>query len=290
MKKLLLTLSVAIAIVSCEKDGSTDAATLVDAKDLNQDELDASYAFGISLGEKTEAYNKNPQLKDSLDYAKVKEGIQDFLKSGKDKTSYYYGVDVGRQIAGALENDIIKGHLSQDEIIKGMMDYLDKKDLRVSKDSVRIVMDKFYESRVASKGADNAKAGIAFMNKVKKESDVKTTPSGLAYKVIQEGTGDKVEIGDVVKVKYTGKTIDGKVFDSTDQGNNGEAIEFPLQQGGLIPGWIEGLQLMSKGGKYELYIPSELGYGNQASGAIEPGSTLIFDIEVVDITKGGAAQ
>ncbi|MXV38728.1 hypothetical protein GO491_08605 [Flavobacteriaceae bacterium Ap0902] len=286
MKKVLLVAAIGLAIVSCEKDGNvTETSTLVDSKDLNQDELDASYAFGVSLGQRTEQYEASPQVKDSLDYSQVKEGAEEFLKSPESKTSYYYGVDMGRQIYGALSNDLIKGHLSKDEIIAGMMDYLNKKDLKVSVDSVRLIMDNFYNQRLATKGEDNAKEGMAYLNKIKKEQGVQVTDSGLAYKVIEEGSGEKVQLGDKVKVKYTGKTIDGTVFDSTDKNNGGEAIEFPLQQGGLIPGWIEGLQLMSKGSKYTLYIPAELGYGNQQSGTIEPGSTLIFDIEVVDVVK-----
>lgn len=289
MKKILCTLAVALVVVSCEKDANiTDAATLSDGKGLSPQELDASYAFGVSLGERTEQYNDNPQLEDSLNYDQVKEGVEDFLNSSDDKTSYYYGVDLGKQIKGALDNEMIKGHLSKVEIINGMMDYLNKKELKVSKDSVRMVMDQFYQGRIEAKSEGNTKSGLAYLNKVKKEAGVQTTASGLAYKVLQEGTGDKIQIGDKVKVKYAGKTIDGKEFDSTEKSNGGEPIEFPLQEGGLIPGWIEGLQLMSKGGKYTLYVPSELGYGNAQSGIIEPGSTLIFDIEVVDVIKGGA--
>ncbi|MDR3287430.1 MAG: FKBP-type peptidyl-prolyl cis-trans isomerase [Prevotellaceae bacterium] len=119
-----------------------------------------------------------------------------------------------------------------------------------------------------------------FLTKNKVEKDVITTLSGLQYKVVRLGTGAKPLATDKVKVNYEGKTIDGSVFDSSYQ--RGEPISFPLN--GVISGWTEGLQLMPVGSEFIFYIPSELGYGDQgAGGAIAPGATLIFRIELLDI-------
>ncbi|MBR1717405.1 MAG: FKBP-type peptidyl-prolyl cis-trans isomerase [Paludibacteraceae bacterium] len=118
-----------------------------------------------------------------------------------------------------------------------------------------------------------------------KKEGVKTTASGLQYKVVKEGTGVKPEVVDTVQVHYEGKLINDTVFDSSYK--RGEPISFPL--GNVIPGWIEGLQLMSEGAEYELYIPYNLGYGERGSqGAIEPFSTLIFKVELLKVIKAKA--
>jgi FKBP-type peptidyl-prolyl cis-trans isomerase FkpA len=113
-----------------------------------------------------------------------------------------------------------------------------------------------------------------------KQEGVKTTSSGLQYKVLQEGTGPKPDAYAEVEVHYEGRLIDGKIFDSSYQ--RGEPISFLLGQ--VIQGWQEGVQLMPVGSKYELYIPSELGYGKSgAPGVIPPNATLIFTVELLKI-------
>jgi FKBP-type peptidyl-prolyl cis-trans isomerase len=109
---------------------------------------------------------------------------------------------------------------------------------------------------------------------------VKTTASGLQYEVLQEGDGKTKPKSDIVQVKYTGKLLDGTVFDSTDK-NGGAPMDINL--GGVIKGWTEGIQLMSKGSKYRFYIPSELAYGDNGAGPIPAGATITFDVELVDI-------
>jgi len=111
---------------------------------------------------------------------------------------------------------------------------------------------------------------------------VKSTPSGLQYTVISEGTGPKPTLSSTVKVHYTGKLIDGTTFDSSV--DRGEPIEFPLN--GVIKGWTEGVQLMSKGSKYKFFIPADLAYGDRGAGnAIGPNETLVFEVELIDIVK-----
>jgi FKBP-type peptidyl-prolyl cis-trans isomerase len=127
---------------------------------------------------------------------------------------------------------------------------------------------------------ENKQKGQDFLAANKQEEGVITTDSGLQYKVLQSGTGQQhPKATDTVKVHYHGTLLDGTVFDSSVE--RGEPIEFGLHQ--VIKGWTEGLQLMVVGEKTRLFIPSELAYGNRAAGAIKPGSTLIFDVELLGI-------
>lgn len=128
----------------------------------------------------------------------------------------------------------------------------------------------------------NLKLGKAYLEKNAQAEGVKTTDSGLQYKVIQEGKADGKTPGpkSVVKVNYEGRHINGEVFDSSYK--RGEPIEFPLNR--VIPGWTEGLQLMKEGAKYQLVIPENLAYGHRGAGrAIEPSETLIFDVELLEV-------
>lgn len=126
------------------------------------------------------------------------------------------------------------------------------------------------------------KEGQAFLDSNKNQPGVITTASGLQYKVIKEGTGPKPTAGDKVKVHYQGSLINGKIFDSSIQ--RGEPITFGVSE--VIAGWTEALQLMPVGSKWQLFIPSNLGYGDAGAGAdIKPGSTLLFDVELLEIVK-----
>ncbi len=128
--------------------------------------------------------------------------------------------------------------------------------------------------------SENIAAGLEFLEKNKVQEGVQTLPSGLQYQVLQTGTGaEHPGPTSKVKVHYHGTMIDGTVFDSSV--DRGEPISFGLNQ--VIPGWIEGLQLMVVGEKARLFIPSDLAYGNRSAGKITPGSTLIFDVELLGI-------
>lgn len=134
------------------------------------------------------------------------------------------------------------------------------------------------QSRIA---AENIEKGKAFLAENKGKEGVIETESGLQYKVIKEGTGAYPTEESIVKVNYKGTLIDGTEFDSSTEG---EPIEFPINR--VIPGWTEGLQLMRVGAKYQLYIPSDLAYGSRSiGGKIPANSTLIFDVELLDIVE-----
>ena len=129
---------------------------------------------------------------------------------------------------------------------------------------------------------DNKTIGREFLEENAKNDSVTQTESGLQYMVLKEGTGAKPGPTDEVTVHYTGRLINGTVFDSSVE--RGEPATFPLDK--VIPGWTEGLQLMSEGAKYRLFIPSELAYGEKGAGEqILPNSTLIFDVELIKVEK-----
>jgi len=121
-----------------------------------------------------------------------------------------------------------------------------------------------------------------FFQKLHADKNVVETRDGLRYQILSPGSGERPKATDRVKVNYTGTLIDGTVFDSSER--QGKAMEFDLKQ--MIPGWIEGLQLIGKGGKIRLYIPPQLAYGDRGNMGIPPDATLIFDVELVDFTAG----
>jgi FKBP-type peptidyl-prolyl cis-trans isomerase len=134
--------------------------------------------------------------------------------------------------------------------------------------------------------AKNTADSVAFFEKLRvSNKNVVETRDGLRYEILSPGSADRAKPADTVKVNYTGTLIDGTVFDSSERA--GKPVEFALKQ--MIPGWIEGLQLIGKGGKMKLYIPPQLAYGDRGNMGIPPSSTLIFEVELVDITPAPAA-
>lgn len=141
-------------------------------------------------------------------------------------------------------------------------------------------MEERQRAEAAKMGEVNEAAGKAFLDENGKRAEVKITPSGLQYEVLREGDGPQPEAGDQVTVHYTGKLIDGTVFDSSEE--RGEPATFGVTQ--VIPGWVEALQMMKAGSKWRLFIPSNLAYGpNGAGNVIGPNSTLIFDVELIAV-------
>lgn len=175
---------------------------------------------------------------------------------------------------------------------KAELDKLKAAAPRISQEDAEKIMKEFQESMMKKKEEEakklsegNKAAGDKFLAENKTKPGVQTTASGLQYKVITEGTGVKPKATDTVKVHYTGKLLDGKVFDSSV--TRGEPVEFPVS--GVIAGWVEALQLMPQGSKWEVYIPSDLAYGPTGNQAIPPASTLVFEVELLEVKAAPAA-
>jgi FKBP-type peptidyl-prolyl cis-trans isomerase len=205
------------------------------------------------------------------------------LKDQKDKASYSIGVSIGKNLKDQ------KVDIKTDILVKGLLDAYTGANTQLTEKEMGEVLTQFQQEimakaqeEAAKKGGENKSKGEKFLADNKNKPGVKTTPSGLQYTVISEGTGPKPTASSTVKVHYTGKLIDGTTFDSSV--DRGEPIEFPLN--GVIKGWTEGVQLMSKGSKYKFFIPSDLAYGDRGAGnAIGPNETLVFEVELLDIVK-----
>ena len=210
------------------------------------------------------------------------EDAKPALADQKQKSSYAIGMNIG----SSFKKQTVEVDL--DSLIKGLKDGIAGEKGLLTEKELTEVMEIFQKDMMAKQSAkaDVAKkAGTDFLEANKKKDGVKTTSSGLQYKVIKEGTGPKPKETDTVKVNYRGTLPDGTEFDSSYKRN--EPATFPLN--GVIRAWTEGVQLMSVGSKYELYVPSELGYGAQgAGGSIPPNSTLIFEVELISIEKPAA--
>jgi len=203
------------------------------------------------------------------------------LKTETQKLSYAFGMDLGSYFKSLGEN------LDLDMIQYGINDvYNGKKSLMTAEDA-RTVLQQFsarqqenHLAQVAETAAANKAKAKKFLAGNKDKKGVITTSSGLQYKVIKEGKGSKPAASDTVRVQYKGTLLDGTEFGSSY--TNKEPVEFRVDQ--VIAGWSEALQLMNVGSTYELYLPPELAYGDRgAPPVIEPGSLLIFDVELVDV-------
>jgi len=194
-----------------------------------------------------------------------------------------FGYAVGVQMGMSLKRDGVD--LDLDSLLLGMRDAMEGKNPRMTPEEAREVMMKareVEEQKRGSAGAKNKEAGEKFLADNARKDGVKTTASGLQYKVIKAGTGPQPALEDSVTVHYTGRLIDGTVFDSSRE--RGDAATFPVR--GVIAGWIEALQLMKQGDHWEIYVPSDLAYGPRGAGTtIGPNSTLVFDIELLEVKK-----
>ncbi|MDO8330106.1 MAG: FKBP-type peptidyl-prolyl cis-trans isomerase [Fluviicoccus sp.] len=202
------------------------------------------------------------------------------LETDDAKAAYSIGYMTGKNMEAQLPK------LDTANFAAGMQDAYAKKPGLLKEDEMKTVlmafdarMKKEAVERQAKTAAEAKGKGEAYLLENAKKAGVKTTASGLQYEVITEGKGAKPVATDVVKVNYEGKLVDGTVFDSSIK--RGEPATFPLNQ--VIPGWTEGLQLMTVGSKYKLTIPATLGYGEQGGGPIPPNSTLVFEVELLEI-------
>lgn len=210
---------------------------------------------------------------------KNKNNTKKPMTNKSDSISYVLGQEVGGYY---LSQEIL---VDSDQFMQGFVDAFNKTSAidQATKEKIiqlfQMEQQAKQKAKTAQKSGENLAKGTAFLENNKKNTDVVTTPSGLQYKIVKQGQGEHPKATDVVKVHYHGTLIDGTVFDSSVQRN--EPATFPLNR--VIPGWTEGVQLMTPGSKYIFYIPSNLAYGDRETGAIAPGSTLIFEVELLEI-------
>src|SRR5215216_981322 len=202
------------------------------------------------------------------------------FKDQKDKVSYSIGMQIGFNL-GRQKVDI-----NPDILAAGIRDAVAGKP-QLTTDQVKEIMAQFekdMEAKQKQLGEKNKTDGAKFLEDNKKKPGVKTTASGLQYKVEKEGTGPQPKATDMVTVNYRGTLIDGTEFDSSYK--RGQPATFPLN--GVIKGWTEGLQLMKAGSKYQFFVPSNLAYGERAvSPEIGPNATLIFEVELLEVKPPG---
>jgi FKBP-type peptidyl-prolyl cis-trans isomerase len=207
----------------------------------------------------------------------------DKLTTEKEKVSYMVGLDLATGVGQ------IKDEIDINIVIEAMKTQLAGGKSLMTPEESQTVRQAFMQklqaqqqAKTAEMAQKNKAEGDKFLAENKAKPGVKTTASGLQYSVVKEGTGKKPTAESTVKVHYTGKLLDGTTFDSSV--DRGEPAQFPLN--GVIAGWTEGLQLMTVGSKYKFFIPANLAYGDRPNpGPIGPNSTLVFDVELLEIVN-----
>lgn len=278
MKRVILTialLAMGIAVTAQTVTIKKGVATMsesdynllkqkADAYETAKKTLDETLAAYQTLQQKYEM-NKPTELKDfndSASYAIGKDIYQSWLQQK---------LGINAAAAGQSMIDAYHGQNNwNEEIMRPLLSRFQREYEERQRAEQKKMMDGL---------EDNIAAGKKFLTENALNKSVYTTKSGLQYRIMKEGKGRKPTLKDRVKVHYTGTLIDGTKFDSSV--DRGEPIELSLQQ--VIPGWTEGLQLMNEGSVYTFYVPYNLGYGDQPAGIIPPGSTLIFEIELIEI-------
>ena len=211
------------------------------------------------------------------------------LDSTDQKVSYGMGLVLGERMGNDLPN------LQMDQFLQGIQHGHagDEEAKRMSREEIQQALMTYQQQLQEEQGKQmeelaqkNLDAGEAFLAENAEREGVETTESGLQYEVLEQGDGEKPAATDTVQVHYTGELLSGEVFDSSRE--RGEPVTFALNQ--VIPGWTEGLQLMSEGARYKLYIPSDLAYGPGGNRAIGPNETLVFDVELLEINPGSGDQ
>ncbi|NEZ05085.1 FKBP-type peptidyl-prolyl cis-trans isomerase [Wenzhouxiangella sp. XN201] len=213
---------------------------------------------------------------------------QEELETPEERLSYTIGMDIGGSLA---EQDI---DLDMDLLVEALRASYNGEETRLTEEEALAERDAFMQRRQqqmeverAQEASVNLEEGEAFLAENAEREGISVTESGLQYRVIEEGEGASPTAEDRVTVHYKGTLIDGTVFDSSY--DRGEPATFALNQ--VIPGWTEGVQLMKEGAKYEFFVPSELAYGEQGRpGPIGPNSTLIFEVELLEVGDGESQE
>lgn len=287
MKKstIFMMLAATAGLASCTSQGP---------KANMKSEVDTlSYMMGVSNTQGLKDYVIGRLGVDSAHMADFVRGIEQGMKETDAKQkAYMAGVQIGQQVSGdmfeAINNQIFSGDstqsLSKENFLAGFMAAVQEKGL-VSADSagvyVRTKAEAIKEKALEAKYADYKKGNEEFLANNKGKEGIQVTASGLQYKVITEGKGEVPTKESRVKVHYKGTLIDGTQFDSSY--DRKEPTTFRADQ--VIKGWTEALTMMPVGSKWELYIPQELAYGSREAGKIKPFSTLIFEVELLEIEK-----
>ena len=253
MKTLKFIAAAAAAVsmaAACSSNGNTEGVE-VEAQLPTKAETDSvSYLIGVQFGYFIKANNFGENLSE-VNFAKIKEGMNDFINA--------------------------EGNMRDPEF---------NDQFKVSPEMTNQMFNAYLAKRNAYQSELNQKKGGKFLAENKMKDGVVVTESGLQYKIISDGNDVKPGPKDTVYVHYTGTLIDGTEFDASDKTK--DPVRMMLNR--VVKGWTEGLQLIGEGGKIELYIPAELGYGSRAMGEIGPNSTLIFDIDLVKVGKVPAEE
>jgi FKBP-type peptidyl-prolyl cis-trans isomerase FklB len=210
------------------------------------------------------------------------------LDNKQQKVSYAIGVNIGESFSDQAV-DVLP-----DVVAQGITDAMQGEELLLNKEEMQTVMQEFQQDLAEKKEAEfkmestaNLEVGDKFQQQYKVQKDVKTSDSGLMYKVVKKGDGEMPKDTDSVTVHYEGKLVNGKVFDSSYE--RGQPVTFQVTQ--VIPGWTEALKMMKKGAEWEVVIPPQLAYGEQgAGGLIGPNQTLVFKIELIDIDANAGGE
>lgn len=290
MKKLSFVAALAIAAATFASCGNSTPKA-----DMKNDVDSMSYCIGLVQSQYIRQAIEQGQVIDTAYIDEFIKGINEGANAGDDKkkTAYYTGLQIGQQLSTQLVKGVNYNAFGSDStktislknLLAGFLTGVKgKKGIMTIDQAQMIAQEKMKTIKTASMkkefGANKA-AGEKFLAENKKKPGVVTLPSGLQYKVIKEGSGTIPSDTTKVKVHYEGRTIDGKVFESSYK--NGQPVEIQPKQ--FIKGWTEALTHMPAGSIWEVYIPQNLGYGERQAGDIKPFSTLIFKIELISVGK-----
>ena len=289
MKKSMFLMAVAIMTVftSCQK--SVPKATFADKVDT------LSYTIGMAQSQGLKDYMVNRLGVDTTYMADFVQGILEGATGGAKpkQTARQSGVQIGEQVAKQIIPGVSREAFGDDStktislknFLAGFIAGTTEKDMLMpqseAQQTAQRLMEEFHKESLMAEFGDNLKAGEAFMDSIANTPDVIKTSSGLCYKIITLGKGKVPAKTDRVKVNYRGTLIDGTEFDSSFKRN--EPSTFRVNQ--VIPGWTEALTMMPAGSHWMLYIPQDLAYGERNQGTIKPFSTLIFDVEMLEIVE-----
>lgn len=228
----------------------------------------------VLLALSVKSQQKKPPVKQTPKPAIPVNQPRTLLRTGVDSLSYAIGVNVGTNMkAQGVES------INYITLNKGIADGLKGNKPLMDENACNMTIQQKLQEYAAKKSGAVKEEGRKFLENNKKQPGVVVLPSGIQYKIISQGNGAKPTLEDTIKVHYKGTTIDGNIFD--DSYSRGEPIEFPL--GNLIEGWKQTLVLMPVGSKWQLFIPSEFAYGDRSQPSIPGGSTLIFELELLDV-------